>query len=210
VTKLPRVVSDRHVPDTLIEYIGKDPKRGGYLITVTISEKSFKLVQDIISGKETGNWAFIPQTSTNLARRARIGDHEPLVRYFAEGGDLTPEERSLIAAIALGQLPKPQSCPPKIEKEVQAKDIARFAQVLTYMGGKRVADIAAAKFGVDRSYVTKLVKKHRGEAAPALFVQGLLVALGGSQDLGHAMMLRFAGITDADMKEATRKRKRRN
>jgi uncharacterized protein YbjT (DUF2867 family) len=98
----------------------------------------------------------------DLLARARMGEYEPLIRHFENGGELTEKERQTLATIARGMFPR-TGRPPEIETEFRNRDIARFAAILKLYGGKRVADVTARKFNIDRSYVSKLLKKYRGE-----------------------------------------------
>ena len=55
---------------------------------------------------------------------------------------------------------------------MRARDVARFVMVLKLLGGKRVVDIAAAKFDIDRSSVTKHMKAYgKQEGWGAVYVK---------------------------------------
>ena len=63
----PRIVPDRAKPDMVVQYNGKGPS-GGLIVTAEISHETFKIIQDIVSGKDRA-WSILPQTPVNLAKR---------------------------------------------------------------------------------------------------------------------------------------------
>ena len=180
---------------------------GGVEVTATMGRECFDALQRVIAGDR--HVGFAPVQQIDFLARAKIGDHEPLIRHFEKGGDITEDERRVIVALARDEWHAPENCPPKIETEVNARDVARFAAVLKLLGGKRIPDIAARKFGIDRSYVSKLVKKYgRHEGFGGFALRQLCRAGGADEATAQRVMSWFANITEDDMREATeRKRK---
>jgi hypothetical protein len=142
----------------------------------------------------------------DLLGRARLGEFEPLISHFENGGELTDSERRALAMIARGAFPR-MGRPPETETEMRNRNIVRFVEVLKEYGGKRVIDIAAAKFGVDRSYIPKLLKKYRGESGPAELMGYLLDARGADSETIRKAVLAFADVNEDDLREATGRKK---
>jgi hypothetical protein len=182
---------------------------GDLEFSVTMSRENFDILQRIINGDP--RFQLAPVVQVDLLERAKIGDHEPLIRQLEEGGDLTEGERRVLGTLARGALPAPQNCPPKIETEVRARDVARFVSALKELGGKRATDIAAAKFDIDRSYVTKHCKTYgKREGVRAFLVKLLFLAGGADEPTALRAMQWFANVSDEDIREATQRKRRVN
>jgi hypothetical protein len=171
-----------------------------------MSKKQFDILQRIVNGDL--NFRLVPALLVDLLGQAKKGDHEPLIRHFEEGGNLTKDERRFVAMLARNQLPASRS---RIETEMRGRDVARFVMVLKLLGGKRAADIAAAKFEIDRSYVTKHQKAYgKQEESRACCVGLLLLAAGADKLSAIKAMLWYANVSDEDFSEATQRKRRVN
>jgi hypothetical protein len=174
---------------------------------MTMSHENLAIIQRMIAGDKS--FALTPVMITDLLKRALMGDREPLIQYFVSGGELTERERRAIGDFALNAIPKPQNRPPKIETEIRDRDIARFVAVLKLLGGKRLSDIAAAKFNVDRSYVTKLAKEYVcNEGWTAYAVAVLIGSLSADDRTGRRAMMWYANVTEDDLRAATERKRR--
>jgi hypothetical protein len=181
---------------------------GSITVIVEMKDEAFDLIRRMASGNEKRRFGFFPVVQVDLMARAKIGDHEPLIRHFERGGDITEDERRLLAAIARGALPAPQNRPQKIATELRDRDVARFVAVLKLLGGKRVADIAAAKFRIDRGYAAKQFRKHGNlEGCGARILKSLFLAFGANEAMARNIMLQYANVTEADVREATQQRR---
>jgi hypothetical protein len=196
-----RTISDRERQPIQITFVGKNPD-GSFEVEANITNEAMADIQAIVSGKKKG--VFQPVMTVNLLGRARLGDCEPLIHHFESGGDITEEERRAIGALARGNWPSSANRPPQAKTELRNRDIARFAAVLKFYGGKRVPDVAAKKFKVDRSHVIKLTKQFgTHELTGAYCTRALFAALGADQATARKLMLGYAGVTEDNIREAT-------
>jgi hypothetical protein len=144
-----------------------------------------------------------PSPKLELVSRALAGEFEPLISHFESGAELTDKERHTLAKIARGTLPR-IGRPPESETETRNRGIVRFAAALKEYGGKRVADVAARKFSIDRSYVSKLIRKYGAEErAAVVFLGGLLDMKGGNDKTVRRVVLGYADVNEDDLREAT-------
>jgi hypothetical protein len=179
---------------------------GDIEITVHIPNEEMKVIKDIVDGKRLSR--FVPaRPKVDALARARMGEYEPLIRRLEEGGELTDKERQALAKIARGTLPR-IGRPPESETETRNRNIARFALVLRRWGGRRVTDVTARKFNIDRSYVPKLLKKYPHEAGADYLIGIFLRSMGADMATVRKVVLGSAGITADDMREATGRKKR--
>lgn len=186
--------------------MGRTPA-GNLKFCATMSKKNFDILQRIVSGER--NFRLAPVVPVDLLERAKIGDHEPLIRQSEEVGDLTEDERRVLEMVARRLLPRSRNRPPKIETEVNARDVARFVMVLKLLGGKRAVDIAAVKFDIDRSGVSKHMKAYGNkEKWAALNVKSLFLTLGADEPRALDFMRWYANVTDDDIREATQRKRR--
>jgi hypothetical protein len=86
------------------------------------------------------------------------------------------------------------------------REIVGFARILKMYRGRRVYDVTARKFDIDRSYVPKLIKKYPGEGWWAYLVGVLLASMGADQKTAWGAVLACAGITEDDVREASGRR----
>jgi hypothetical protein len=190
----------------VLERVGRTPE-GDLEFSATMSKKNFDILQRIVNGEQ--NFRVAPAAPVDLLERVKIGDHEPLIRHMEEGGDLTEDERRALAALLRGARPGERNRHPEIETVVRARDVARFCMVLKLLGGKRVADIAAAKYRIDRSSVTKHTKAYgKQEGWGAFYVKHLFLNLGADEPRALEFMQWYADVSDDDIREATQHKRR--
>src|SRR5262249_7095335 len=144
--------------DGLVRLSVEGSDNGKPYLALEIPARYIKLLEAIASGEKKPNFRFDPSEAPDLTKRALLGEFEPLISHFERGGELTDQERRTLAKIVRGTLPR-IGRPPETKTEIRNRDIVRFAKILKAYGGKRVDDIAARKFNIDRSYVSKLEKK---------------------------------------------------
>jgi hypothetical protein len=172
-----------------------------------MSKKQFDILQRIVNGDL--NFRLAPVVQVDLLERAKIGDHEPLIRRSEEVGDLTKDERRVLEMVARRSLPRSRNRPPKIETEVRARDVARFVMVLKLLGGKRAVEIAAAKFDIDRSGVSKHEKAYGSQEESSACCVGVLLLGAGADKLSAIKAVQwFANVSDDDIREATQHKRR--
>jgi hypothetical protein len=199
-----RIVPTRAWADRLVyEGVARTPTFD-VEISVTMSRENFDILQRIVNSDQ--NFRLVPALLVDLLGRAKMGDHEPLIRHMVEGGNLTMDERRVLGMLARNELPASGK---RIETEVRARDVARFVMVLKLLGGKRAAEIAAEKFEIDRSYVTKHQKAYgKQEESGACCVAVLLLAAGADNLSALKAMLWYANVSDEDISEATQRKRR--
>jgi hypothetical protein len=178
-----------------------DGPPGKLTFALAVPFEAMAALKDLVEGDRRWRLA-LGTPRLDLAARARMGEYEPLIRHFENGGELTGKERRTLASIARGLLPR-IGRPPATKTEQRNRDIARFAVILRLYGGKRVADVTARKFNIDRSYVPKLLKKYRGEGWTPYMFGAALAALGADQRVAWRATLVLAGITEDDLREAS-------
>jgi hypothetical protein len=194
-----RVVPLRELATPQLKYIGETPD--GIAIDVAMTEEEVERLQRIIRGDK--DFGLLPIARVDLAERAKLGDHEPLIQHFQARGALTEDERNLLAAIARRELSAPKNAPPKLDTEIRGRDVARFYLVLKALGGKRIADIANEKFRIDQSLVYQYVRKHKQQEKRSLFyLNWLLLAFGSDQTRAQDIIRQYANVTDADIDAA--------
>jgi hypothetical protein len=181
--------------------------RGGLEVEAHIPYELMDNFLALAAGKRVGRWECRLHLNSDRTVRARMGEFEPLIRHLEDGGKLTDKERRTLAMIARGALPR-MGRPPETKTEVRNRDIVRFAQILKVQGGKRVVDITAAKFGIDRSYVPKLIKKYRDEGWGPMLFGYLLAALGADQETIRRAVRASAGISEDDFRDAIGRKKK--
>jgi hypothetical protein len=175
-------------------------------IVFEIPHEDLVTIKAIVDGKARARFDWL-RPGTDLLARAKMGDYEPLIRHFERGGELTEKERRVLVKIARGMFPR-MGRPPETETEIRNRNIARFAKVLKINGGKRVADVTARKFNIDRSYVPKLLKKYPDEGVSDYLLSAALNGLGADRETTRKIMLASAGIIEDDLREATGRKRR--
>jgi hypothetical protein len=177
-------------------------------LCVEIPASFIETFETVASGERAPNLR-LDHPEANLTERALLGEFEPLIHRFESGAELTEKERRTLAKIARGTLPR-MGRPPESKTEIRNRNIVRFVQILRGYGGKRVADVAARKFNIDRSYIPKLERKYP-DAAMGDYVLGSLLALfGANPQVVWRARLKSAGVNEDDLREATgRKQKTR-
>jgi hypothetical protein len=205
VTLLAKEKISTSSPLATFRIINKYPN-GDIELTAEVPARLMETLEAIVAGKKL---LLRPNEGrpVDLLARARMGEFEPLIRHFEAGRELTDKERRVLAAIARGALPR-IGRPPETPTELRNRNIARFAAILKFRGGKRVADITAKKFNIDRSYVPKLVSKYKDEGAITYMLGSLLRALGADLETTWRIVLAYAGITQDDLREAAARKQR--
>jgi hypothetical protein len=200
------VMPDRGKPPLSIKYISP-PNTFPIKVEVTMHIETDAHIRSIVAGEPL---TLLPAEGVNLLARAEAGDCGPLIEYFATGGELTADERRIMAALARGDYPKPDHRAGAVDTEVFAKDVALFMAALKLAGGTRVPDIAAEKFKIDRTTASKHFKRFRAEGWSAVIIKQLYSIYGADPATAQRLMLRFAGITDDDMHRAMARKPRRS
>jgi hypothetical protein len=159
-------------------------------------------LEAIANGERKPNLRIDPSEVAHLTKRALLGEFEPLISHFERGGKLTDQERQTLAKIARGKLPR-IGRPPETKTEIRNRNIVRFVKILRAYGGKRVADVAAKKFEIDRSYIPKLEKKYSNAAVMDYLLGSLLTLFGADTETAWKARLVSAGINEDDIREAT-------
>jgi hypothetical protein len=174
----------------------------GLDVTITLPSDLLNALK-AIAGGEKGIGVCPATPKPDLTSRALAGEFEPLISHFESGGELTDKERHALAKIARGTLPR-IGRPPESETEMRNRGIVRFAMALKEYGGKRVADVAARKFSIDRSYVSKLIGKYGAEERMlVVFLGGHLEMEGADNKTVRRVVLGYAGVNEDDLREAT-------
>ena len=174
---------------------------GNLEILVHIPNRYMKDIEAIVRGeKESKFGESLPKP--DLVKRALLGEFEPLISRFERGDKLTDKERRALAKIARGELPR-IGRPPESKTELRNRKIVKFAKILKRYGGRRVADVTAKKFDVDRSYVSKLMKRYPGAATATILWSMVLSGMGADQDTIRRGAFLDAGISEDDLREAT-------
>jgi hypothetical protein len=185
-----------------IKFISEGKSDDGALrFLCEIPYESIGALKSLVAGERKFK-TFSPALEVDLSERARKGEFEPLIRYFENGGEVTEKQRHTLAKIARGMLPR-IGRPPETETETRNRDIVRFAQTLKLLKGRRVYDVTARKFDIDRSYGPKLIKKYRGEGWGPYLMGCMLISLGADQKTARRVMMELAGIDEDDLREAT-------
>jgi hypothetical protein len=186
--------------------VSRDPETGDLTIEAQISPEGAAFIKKLIEcGRPVDDRGLImkPTIAVDLLARAKLGDCDPLIRHFAAGGDLTPDERRVIASLARGNYPLPRHRAGKIETELHGRDVARFIVVLELMGGKGAPGIAAGEFGIDQSSAAKYRKAHRlSELISCETFRRTLMVVGVDEALAWKMTARMAGVTGDHIREA--------
>jgi hypothetical protein len=178
---------------------------GARIASAAVPAELMDTLMGVIAGeREWGRWRLVHPELDPLSR-ARLGEFEPLIRHFEGGGNLTEKERRTLAMIARGVFPR-MGRPPETETEMRNREIARFAKILKLYRGRRVYDVTARKFDIDRSYVPKLMKKYPDEATVPYLVGCLLSSMGADQKTVWKVVLACAGIAEDDIREASGRR----
>jgi hypothetical protein len=188
-------------PDARMGYQCRRLDNGRLEVTIDVPYEYIERLKSIVAGEKKYAPRFLPP-DPDLVGRALLGEFEPLIGRFERGEKLTDKERRTLAKIARGELPR-IGRPPETETERRNRDIVRFAQTLKLNGGKRVADVAARKFGIDRSYIPKLIKKYRNEGWSVVVMGALLNCLGADDNTLRQVVFASVGINEDDFREAT-------
>ena len=178
---------------------------GARIVSATVPAELMDILTGVVAGeKEWGRWRIVHPELDPLSR-ARLGEFEPLIRHFESGGGLTEKERHTLAMIARGAFPR-MGRPPETRTEMRNRAIVRFAKILKLYRGRRVYDVTAKKFDIDRSYVPKLMRKYPDEGAVPYLVGLLLSSMGADQKKVWEVVLACAGITEDDIREASERK----
>jgi len=178
-------------------------------VTIPVPVDFLDALDKAIASNEKGFEIYSPPPKLDLVRRALAGEFEPLISHFESGGELTDKERHTLAKIARGTLPR-IGRPPESETEIRNRRIVRFAMALKEYGGKRVADVTAQKFSIDRSYVPKLIREYGAhERMLVVFLGGTLEMKGANDKTVRRVVLGYAGVNEDDLREATGRKKAR-
>jgi hypothetical protein len=178
----------------------------GLDVTIPLPPDLLNALKAIARGEE-GIEIYPLLPKLNLVSRALAGEFEPLICHFESGGKLTDKERHALAKIARGSLPR-IGRPPESKTEIRNRGMVRFAMALKEYGGKRVADVTARKFGIDRSYVSKLIKEYGAhERMLVVFLGGHLEMEGADNKTVRRVVLGYAGVNEDDLREATGRKK---
>jgi hypothetical protein len=187
--------------DRLVKLSMEKSDNGNPLLILEMPARYIETLEAIACGEKKPNLRLEP-AKRDPTKRALLGEFEPLIRRLESGAKLTDKERHTLAKIARGTLPR-IGRPPEAETEIRNINIVRFAKILKAYGGKRVDDIAAKKFDVDRSYISKLEKKYPHAATMDYLLGSLVTLFGASPQVAWKVRLEAAGVNEGDLREAT-------
>jgi hypothetical protein len=192
----------------LIKLYCEQSDSGKTQLCLEIPARYIELFEAIASGGRKPSYRLDSPPETDLAKRALLGEFELLISHFERGGKLTDKERRILAKIARGKLPR-TGRPPETKTELRNRDMVRFVKILRAYGGKRVVDVAAKKFGVDRSYFSKLEKKYPRAAVADYLLGSLLTLFGADAKTAWRARLASAGVNEDDIREAAGRKQAR-